>query len=203
MSGDIAECNSYCQNLLHNRPSHNSMVNYNYFHGPECWLRVSLIWAGLNDNDLVSLHTPHPLSGTSRRAWVCSSHGVDRGKDSKWTHFLKLRFWVGTLSLLPPSFVQSKFPSLPRFRSWGNRFHFLMEEPEDPIAEGVDTGRGGELEPLFQSIPQSSWEAFLNFLDESNKRLPPNFRSIVSQAKQRLLEKFIDEKPFGKCKVVH
>lgn len=78
-----------------------------------------------------------------------------------------------------------------------------MEDPEDPIAEGVDTGRGGELEPLFQSIPQSSWEAFLNFLDESNNRLPPNFRSIVSQAKQRLLEKFIDEKPFGKCKVVH
>lgn len=32
---------------------------------------------------------------------------------------------------------------------------------------------------------------------------PPDFNSIVSQAKQRFLEKFMYEKPSGKCTVVH
>lgn len=90
-------------------------------------------------------------------AWACSFHGVDREcKDSKWTHFLKLRFRMSTLSLLPHSIGQTKTYD----RIWGQEKGSISTWWEDDCKvswKGHETGGMTKKEQWYNLYTDTTW----------------------------------------------
>lgn len=105
-----------------------------------------------------------PLTSSSTPAWACSLRGGRRTNTGvRSASLLRLRLKTDTLLLLPHCFGQSKSQSLPRFRRWGNRLHLLMGGALWSHCRGHGHRETWRIGATFSvSLPQSSWEIFLN-----------------------------------------